>query len=94
MNIQKFRVVNNAADAAQVPGILSKLFRDLIIEILIQKTLNSLCFFLFFVEAKEYVIKAQVHAGGRGLGHFNNGFKSGVHITKELVIYNRIICVF
>ncbi|XP_069693922.1 succinate--CoA ligase [GDP-forming] subunit beta, mitochondrial [Periplaneta americana] len=31
----------------------------------------------------EYVIKAQVHAGGRGLGHFDNGFKSGVHITKD-----------
>ncbi|XP_065219575.1 succinate--CoA ligase [GDP-forming] subunit beta, mitochondrial [Planococcus citri] len=56
VNIQKFRVVNNAADAAQVPEIL---------------------------KAKEYVIKAQVHAGGRGLGHFNNGFKSGVHITKD-----------
>lgn len=36
-----------------------------------------------FLGAKEYVIKAQVHAGGRGLGHFSNGFKSGVHITKE-----------
>jgi succinyl-CoA synthetase beta subunit len=33
----------------------------------------------------EYVIKAQIHAGGRGLGHFDNGFKSGVHVTKEYV---------
>ncbi|XP_021922526.1 succinate--CoA ligase [GDP-forming] subunit beta, mitochondrial [Zootermopsis nevadensis] len=31
----------------------------------------------------EYVIKAQVHAGGRGLGYFDNGFQSGVHITKD-----------
>lgn len=31
----------------------------------------------------EYVIKAQIHAGGRGLGHFDNGFKSGVHIAKD-----------
>ncbi|KAJ9583405.1 hypothetical protein L9F63_022271, partial [Diploptera punctata] len=31
----------------------------------------------------EYVIKAQVLAGGRGLGHFDNGFKSGVHLTKD-----------
>lgn len=34
-------------------------------------------------KADEYVIKAQVLAGGRGLGHFDNGFKSGVHITKD-----------
>ncbi|KAL1492768.1 hypothetical protein ABEB36_010968 [Hypothenemus hampei] len=33
--------------------------------------------------AKEYVIKAQILAGGRGKGHFNNGFKGGVHITQK-----------
>eukprot|EP00093_Oithona_nana_P011081 11081.XXX_610735_609512_1 [CDS] Oithona nana genome sequencing. len=27
--------------------------------------------------------KAQVLAGGRGKGHFDNGFKGGVHLTKE-----------
>merc|ERR1712172_150990 len=32
---------------------------------------------------KEYVIKAQVLAGGRGKGHFDNGFKGGVHLTTE-----------
>lgn len=33
---------------------------------------------------EEYVIKAQVLAGGRGKGHFEpNGFKGGVHLTKE-----------
>uniref|UniRef100_A0A6M2DKB6 Succinate--CoA ligase [GDP-forming] subunit beta, mitochondrial n=1 Tax=Xenopsylla cheopis TaxID=163159 RepID=A0A6M2DKB6_XENCH len=31
----------------------------------------------------EYVIKAQVLAGGRGKGHFDNGFQGGVHITKD-----------
>ncbi|KAK9502146.1 hypothetical protein O3M35_012733 [Rhynocoris fuscipes] len=31
----------------------------------------------------EYVIKAQILAGGRGLGYFDNGFKGGVHITKD-----------
>jgi len=31
----------------------------------------------------EYVVKAQVHAGGRGKGHFDTGFKSGVHILKD-----------
>lgn len=33
--------------------------------------------------AKEYVIKAQILAGGRGKGHFDNGFKGGVHITQK-----------
>src|SRR6266446_4408102 len=28
------------------------------------------------------VIKAQVHAGGRGKGTFTNGFKGGVHLCK------------
>lgn len=31
----------------------------------------------------EYVIKAQILAGGRGKGHFSNGFKGGVHFTKD-----------
>jgi succinyl-CoA synthetase beta subunit len=30
----------------------------------------------------EIVIKAQIHAGGRGKGVFNNGFKGGVHVLK------------
>jgi len=32
---------------------------------------------------EEYVVKAQVLAGGRGKGHFDNGFKGGVHLTKD-----------
>jgi succinyl-CoA synthetase beta subunit len=30
----------------------------------------------------EIVVKAQIHAGGRGKGKFNNGFKGGVHVRK------------
>jgi succinyl-CoA synthetase beta subunit len=30
----------------------------------------------------EIVVKAQIHAGGRGKGTFTNGFKGGVHICK------------
>src|SRR5256885_207066 len=30
----------------------------------------------------EIVVKAQVHAGGRGKGTFKNGFKGGVHIRR------------
>ncbi len=33
--------------------------------------------------AKELVIKAQIHAGGRGKGTFINGFKGGVKISKR-----------
>ncbi|CAK9295109.1 unnamed protein product [Gordionus sp. m RMFG-2023] len=32
---------------------------------------------------KEYVIKAQILAGGRGKGIFSNGFKGGVQILKD-----------
>jgi succinyl-CoA synthetase beta subunit len=30
----------------------------------------------------EIVVKAQIHAGGRGKGTFANGFKGGVHVSK------------
>src|SRR5438046_3215004 len=30
----------------------------------------------------EMVVKAQIHAGGRGKGTFANGFKGGVHLCK------------
>src|SRR5437870_1252630 len=29
------------------------------------------------------VVKAQIHAGGRGKGTFKNGFKGGVHLVKS-----------
>src|ERR1700730_18095824 len=32
--------------------------------------------------AAELVVKAQIHAGGRGKGTFANGFKGGVHLCK------------
>src|SRR5215210_1006886 len=28
------------------------------------------------------VVKVQIHAGGRGKGHFTNGFKGGVHLCE------------
>ena len=31
----------------------------------------------------DLVVKAQVHAGGRGKGTFANGFKGGVHLCKS-----------
>ena len=32
----------------------------------------------------QYVVKAQVHAGGRGKGTFKIGFKGGVHVVKSV----------
>jgi succinyl-CoA synthetase beta subunit len=32
---------------------------------------------------QELVVKAQIHAGGRGKGTFANGFKGGVHLCKS-----------
>lgn len=39
--------------------------------------------FKFFSDVREYVVKAQILAGGRGKGHFDNGFKGGVHLTQD-----------
>lgn len=36
-----------------------------------------------YAEVPEYVVKAQILAGGRGKGHFDTGFKGGVHITTK-----------
>jgi succinyl-CoA synthetase beta subunit len=38
--------------------------------------------FTYIADAAEYVVKAQIHAGGRGMGVFDNGFKGGVHLCK------------
>ncbi|CAH8480271.1 unnamed protein product [Schistosoma turkestanicum] len=34
-------------------------------------------------KVREYVIKAQIPAGGRGIGVFRDGFKGGVHLTED-----------
>ena len=53
---------------------------------LIELNIGSHCHLSFLSQAakipksfpcEEYVIKAQVLAGGRGKGHFDNGFKVG-----------------
>src|SRR5436190_585067 len=35
------------------------------------------------IGATEVVVKAQIHAGGRGKGTFTDGFKGGVHVCKS-----------
>jgi succinyl-CoA synthetase beta subunit len=38
------------------------------------------------LNATELVVKAQIHAGGRGKGIFTNGFKGGVKIHRNRLI--------
>ena len=46
---------------------------------------------------KEYVIKAQVLAGGRGKGHFDNGFKVSIIVSTPYIIlqilFPFILCI-
>jgi succinyl-CoA synthetase beta subunit len=35
------------------------------------------------LKCKEYVVKSQIHAGGRGKGTFNSGLKGGVHLSTD-----------
>ena len=34
-------------------------------------------------EGKPIVVKAQIHAGGRGKGTFKDGFQGGVHVVSD-----------
>jgi len=38
---------------------------------------------VFSAERVDFVVKAQIHAGGRGKGTFTNGFKGGVRMAKS-----------
>jgi succinyl-CoA synthetase beta subunit len=38
-------------------------------------------------EKADVVIKAQILAGGRGLGSFTNGFQGGVHIVTRYEVW-------
>lgn len=40
------------------------------------------CFIFIITGTNDLVIKAQVLAGGRGKGKFNNGFQGGVHVIE------------
>lgn len=42
------------------------------------------------IPGREWVVKAQVLAGGRGKGHFDNGFQGGVHMCYSLDEVERV----
>jgi succinyl-CoA synthetase beta subunit len=37
-------------------------------------------------QGEPIVVKAQIHAGGRGKGTFTNGFKGGVHVVSDAAV--------
>lgn len=44
-------------------------------------------------DGKPIVIKAQVLAGGRGKGRFDNGLQGGVHLVKRYVFFSVLTLV-
>lgn len=68
---QKFKIISNVSEAERAFNDLSK------------RTLYISSFHLWFLEAEEYVLKAQILAGGRGKGTFSSGLKGGVQLSKE-----------
>ena len=72
IRVQKFKAADNAEDALRFAKELSALCRaDLSM---------APCLTVCAVDVPEIVLKAQVHAGGRGKGTFSSGLKSGVHL--------------
>jgi len=47
--------------------------------------------YLLSTGAKELVVKAQILAGGRGKGTFDNGFQGGVHLTKDAKVAGDLV---
>lgn len=52
-------------------------------EILISENIGYFCNLILLSDVKEYVVKAQILAGGRGKGVFDSGLKGGVQITQD-----------
>uniref|UniRef100_A0A7R9JX14 Succinate--CoA ligase [GDP-forming] subunit beta, mitochondrial n=1 Tax=Timema genevievae TaxID=629358 RepID=A0A7R9JX14_TIMGE len=86
--VQNFRIIENANEVddnlknfIHPTEIRTSISSSSAVEL---NTTSALANYATEAEVDEYVIKAQILAGGRGLGCFDNGFKGGVHITKEL----------
>lgn len=46
------------------------------------------------IDAEDLVIKAQVLAGGRGKGTFDNGLKGGVRVIYSYVFFSLVCATF
>ncbi len=73
--LQKFGVATPRGRVASTPEEAEQVARDL----------GNVAESGSFPSAKrvDLVVKAQIHAGGRGKGTFTNGFKGGVHAVKS-----------
>ena len=59
---------------------------DVWYEIVVLTTSGGCFTLVYFPEPQApFVVKAQIHAGGRGKGTFNTGFKGGVHVCSKYV---------
>jgi len=67
--LQKFGVATTRGKMASTPEEAGQIARELV-------TASP-------ARTVDVVVKAQVHAGGRGKGTFKNGFKGGVHVVKS-----------
>src|SRR5438128_6647633 len=65
--LQKFGVATPRGKVASIPDEAEQIAREL----------------GDVAAATGLVVKAQIHAGGRGKGTFSNGFKGGVHLCKS-----------
>lgn len=82
VSVQNFMIVD---DLNKAPAALDKFRKCCPFRNYLQNALDPTNVSIEFTvtDVDEYVIKAQVLAGGRGKGWFDNGFKGGVHLTKE-----------
>ena len=71
---QRFKIIEKASEAAGAAEELSKFA-------LVKYETGVLVYFT--LDAEEFVLKAQILAGGRGKGTFSSGLKGGVQLTKE-----------
>lgn len=71
---QKFKIISEASQAERAAKELSTYT---------YRRYSIVSNILFIVDAEEYVLKAQILAGGRGKGTFSSGLKGGVQLTRE-----------
>ena len=90
VNTQKFRVADSASAAEAAARELSTAARPGTARsarasphLTARRLTFTRCTRGLPADVKEIVLKAQIHAGGRGKGHFTSGLQGGVHLTEE-----------
>jgi succinyl-CoA synthetase beta subunit len=74
--LEKFGVATTRGQVASTPDEAEKVAREL-------GNVDLATGRVRVAAATGLVVKAQIHAGGRGKGTFTNGFKGGVHLCKS-----------